>query len=342
MTTAKLNVLQLHLAGFDSFPLALPSRPQLVKGAFSRYERYTLRDLSGLKDYAAARGIRLIAELDTPGHAASWCTGMPELCPAPTGRCRQPLNPAINETFETIEAVLRDVVSVLDDEFIHLGEDEFAKDYACWLSSPSITAWLKTQGDWSADDASKYFIERTHTIAKKLRKQTLVWDEVWNLLGTKLDKETVVIHTRFRSAQDRVGKDACVRNATAHGYRVLRSHNSAWYLDQTVNKNWTAQYDFDPCFNLTASQCSFVLGGAACAWGGTVDASNLMQTVWPRSGAIAEKLWSPEIATGSSEDNEPRYVAFRCYLNRRGFAAAPALNTIARSAPPGRGSCYWQ
>ena len=98
-----------------------------------------------------------------------------------------------------------------------------------------------------------------------------------NATGTKLDKETVVINTRFRPAQDSTGKDACVRNATAHGYRVVRSHNSAWYLDQTVGRNWTAQYVFDACFNLTASQCSFVLGGAACAWGGSVDASNLMQ-----------------------------------------------------------------
>ena len=201
MTTAKLNVLQLHLAGFDSFPLALPSRPKLSKGAFSKYERYTLRDLAALRDYAAARGIRLIAELDTPGHAASWCVGMPELCPAPTGRCRQPLNPALNETFATIEAVLKDVVSVLHDEYIHLGEDEFAapaaaaphaNDYSCWLSSPSIAAWLKKQGDWSGDDAAKYFLERTHAIARELGKQTLVWDEVWNILGESFDKQIPV------------------------------------------------------------------------------------------------------------------------------------------------------
>ena len=79
----------------------LPSRPKLVEGAFSKYEQYTLRDLAGLKEYAAVRGIRVIVEIDTPGHAASWCVGMPELCPAPSGRCRQPLDPTLNETFET-------------------------------------------------------------------------------------------------------------------------------------------------------------------------------------------------------------------------------------------------
>ena len=90
MATTKLNVLQLHLSGSDSFPLAVPSRPKLVRGAFSKHERYTLRDLAGLNEYAAARGIRVIVELDTPGHAGSWCVGMPELCPDPLS-CRQPL-----------------------------------------------------------------------------------------------------------------------------------------------------------------------------------------------------------------------------------------------------------
>ena len=101
MATPKLHVPQLHLTGFDSFPLVLPSRPKLVEGAFSKYEQYTLRDLAGLKEYAAVRGIRVIVEIDSPGHAASWCVGMPELCPAPSGRCRQPLDPTLNETFET-------------------------------------------------------------------------------------------------------------------------------------------------------------------------------------------------------------------------------------------------
>ena len=117
----------------------------------------------------------MVGEIDTPGHAASWCAGMPELCPEPTGSCAQPLDPSINATFDTIEAVLRDVTSVLDDDFIHLGGDEAAT--ACWLSTPRIAAWLEKQGNWSGDDAYKYFVGRTTGIAKKLGKQAIVWDE---------------------------------------------------------------------------------------------------------------------------------------------------------------------
>ena len=76
-------------------------------------------------------------------------------------------------------------------------------------------------------------------------------------------------------------------------------------------------------------------------WGETVDSSDLMQTVWPRAGAVGERLWSPR-AINDSDLALPRYVAFRCYLNRGGFAAAPALNEEARTAPGGPGSCFSQ
>ena len=78
-------------------------------------------------------------------------------------------------------------------------------------------------------------------------------------------------------------------------------------------------------------------------WGETVDSSDLEQTVWPRLGAIAEKLWSPRKATGDAAAALPRLEEFRCkVLNGRGIAAAPVQNTDARSAPPKPGACRTQ
>ena len=98
--------------------------------------------------------------------------------------------------------------------------------------------------------------------------------------------------------------------------------------------------------------------------GETVDTSDIQQTIWPRLGAIGERLWSPR-TVNDTEAAEPRYAAFRCLLNRRAVvrpnpnppfpgppvlltgvlsvqAAAPHKNAQARSAPPGPGGCYDQ
>jgi hexosaminidase len=88
-------------------------------------------------------------------------------------------------------------------------------------------------------------------------------------------------------------------------------------------------------------------------WGETVDASDMEQTIWPRLGAVAEQLWSPQAATSCEatwnvsgcadcfalEAAFPRLESFRCLLNRRGIRAAPVRNSQARAAPVGPGSC---
>ena len=76
-------------------------------------------------------------------------------------------------------------------------------------------------------------------------------------------------------------------------------------------------------------------------WGETVDTSDLEQTIWPRLGAIAERLWSPRTLNDTA-DAKDRIQAFRCLLNRRAVAAAPVDNPNARTAPPGPGGCYHQ
>ncbi|CAI6006698.1 unnamed protein product [Closterium sp. NIES-65] len=71
MSYAKLNVLHWHLVDAQSFPIETPSFPRLWEGAFSQAERYTLKDAKHIVRYAAARGIVVIPEIDTPAHATS-------------------------------------------------------------------------------------------------------------------------------------------------------------------------------------------------------------------------------------------------------------------------------
>jgi hexosaminidase len=180
-----------------------------------------------------------------------------------------------------------------------------------------------------------------------LGQEVIVWDEVFNSLFPQgLLPKTVIINTRF-NARQKPARPPCVINATTNGYRVVRSRNKHWYLDQTVHMNWTVQYNFEPCMvdgvALNEYQCGNIIGGAASMWGETVDASDLLQTIWPRAAAVAERLWSPRATTSDpSAAAEPRYLRFRCYLNQLGFAAAPALNSNARAAPRGPDSCYTQ
>ena len=78
------------------------------------------------------------------------------------------------------------------------------------------------------------------------------------------------------------------------------------------------------------------------AGGETADGSDVLQTIWPRAAAAAERQWSYDVTGKADGGVAYRLQAFRCWLLERGIAAAPVTNSQARSAPAGPGSCMSQ
>lgn len=93
-----------------------------------------------------------------------------------------------------------------------------------------------------------------------------------------------------RSAAPRRINKASAPKAAAAGHRVLMSNFDAWYLDH-LGVPWQAMYANDILAGVEdPEQQRLFLGGEVCAWGETVDISDLQQTVWPRAAAAAGKF----------------------------------------------------
>ena len=339
---AKINVLHWHMVDTQSFPMQSKSSPKLWNGAYSPQERYTQKDVAAIVEYARLRGVRVMVEFDMPGHAASWCAGYPEICPSTT--CLQPLNVATNATFDLITGLLEEMTGgksskpdkpsgLFPDNLIHLGGDEV--NTKCWTSTPAIKKWLDAHG-LSADDGYAYFVKRAASIAIAQGRRPIQWVEVFDHFGSKLDKSTIVHVWKAKSTLTAV---------VAAGYNALINNSpgdDSWYLDH-LDIAWKALYANEPCADITdPKQCKLVLGGQGEMWGETVDVSDIQSTVWPRLGAIAERLWSPRAKIADADAAHARMRAFRCLLNRRGIAAAPVDNAEARAAPHGPGGCFEQ
>lgn len=319
----------------QSFPFDSPTYPLLGKdGAYSKEERYTPADVEDLVEYARKRGVRVMVEIDTPGHAASWCNGYPEICPST--ECQQPLNPATNATFDLIEGLFNDLTGgkagagIFPETIMHLGGDEV--DTSCWTNSNDITAWMDGQG-LDEDGTYAYFIARVQEIAHKQGREVVGWEEIWNHFKSDLDPTTIV-HVWLSGST--VGPEA-----TSAGYRMIWSRSDLWYLDW-LTTSWETMYEAEPTDGIAEENMHLVLGGEGCMWGETVDTSDILQTIWPRAAAIAERLWSDKDQTHKAKDAEDRYKEFRCLLNRRGIEATPYSNEKARNAPGGPGGCLEQ
>ncbi|KAK9128311.1 hypothetical protein Syun_017108 [Stephania yunnanensis] len=64
----KLNVFHWHITDSHSFPLVVPSEPELAgKGAYAAEMVYTPADVRRVVEFGLEHGVRVIPEIDTPG-----------------------------------------------------------------------------------------------------------------------------------------------------------------------------------------------------------------------------------------------------------------------------------
>ncbi|XP_027104544.2 beta-hexosaminidase 1-like [Coffea arabica] len=331
MSYAKLNVLHWHIIDEESFPLEVPRYPKLWKGAYSKWERYTVEDAQEIVSYAKMRGINVMAEVDVPGHAESWGKGYPDLWPSPS--CTEPLDISKNFTFDVISGILAGMREIFPFKFFHLGGDEVNTD--CWNSTPHVKQWLQDH-NMTVKDGYQYFVLKAQEIALSLNWTPVNWEETFNTFPSKLNPQTVV--------HNWLGPGVCPK-AVAKGFRCIFSNQGVWYLDH-LDVPWNETYYAEPLEGIKdASEQRLVLGGEVCMWSETADTSDVQQTIWPRAAAAAERLWSDREATSAPDTKLSalnRLEYFRCLLNRRGVAAAPVRNQYARRPPVGPGSCYDQ
>eukprot|EP00040_Diaphanoeca_grandis_P012972 m.65642 g.65642 ORF g.65642 m.65642 type:complete len:779 (-) comp23583_c0_seq2:204-2540(-) len=347
---AKLNVLHWHMTDTQSFPMEVKGFSKLWHGAFSAHERYTQDEIRGVVEFARDQGVNVMIEIDMPGHAASWCVGYSSVCPAPA--CNQPLNIANNFTFDVIETILNELIgtapvmnadqsrrfekanevaAIFPYNLMHVGGDEVELD--CWEVNKPIMEWLKERS-MSVHDGYGAFTTKVGGVVIAANKRPVYWDEVWSSYQEKIDKRSV-IHV-WKSKQ-------LLQKVVASGFNAILSNadgDTPWYLDY-LHVDWTQMYSNEPCDSLTKQQCAMVLGGQGNMWSESVDISNIEAVVWPRLGAIAEKLWSPKSKTSVVDDNvERRLREFRCRLVLRGVGASSLFNSVAGSAPEAPSSCF--
>ncbi len=82
MELSRFNVLHWHVIDSYSFPLDIPSQPSLAQsGSWSGQSDtvYAPENVTDVINYAHVRGIRVVPEMEVPGHAYSWGLAFPDI-----------------------------------------------------------------------------------------------------------------------------------------------------------------------------------------------------------------------------------------------------------------------
>ena len=316
MALLKLNVLHLHLSDDQGFRFESLAFPNLASEEF-----YRQTELVDLVAYAANRGIRVIPELDVPGHVTSWLVRYPEWGLRKTGLStrfgvhRACLDPSSETLYQDLEALFSEVIDVFPDEFFHIGGDEVHPEW--WESDEGVQAFSQTKGLDGVPEVQNYFSNRVFEILSRLGKKPIAWDEVlhpemsdyviqnWRGSSTR-DRalaeglDCIVssgfyldlfypadIHYRFDPEADQSDLFA-LEDRLKEDPRLLHVAAGLGWTDQwregTININNSDQFE--------SASIGTVIGGEACLWGELVSSDILFPRLWSRLPAVAERLWS--------------------------------------------------
>jgi len=185
----KIRYIQLHLTDDNAFRFPSEAYPQLVTQEFY----YTEEELDELIQFAQARGVEIIPELEVPGHAGEFIRMMPEIFAFRNQKLnRYTINMASDEIYPVLDTLIGEIANVFhSSRYIHIGGDE--PDFSGMVSDPQMQQYIKSKGLDSVEELYWHFINRMHEFVKKQGKQTLVWEGFGKEGNPVVSKDIIVM-----------------------------------------------------------------------------------------------------------------------------------------------------
>ncbi len=296
MALHKFNEFHWHLTEDHGFRCQLDCAPLLTEiGAYRSHTNfnnkphggfYTKAQMKEIIDYAHDRYIKVVPEIDIPGHTVSMLASHPELgcfgremeVATHWGIKHDVLCAGKEITYVFVEKILTELIEIFPDKTVHLGGDEVPTTR--WELCPDCNARMKKEGLKEYHDLHTYFLERVSKFLLDKGIEVRMWndkikpymvnkDVTWHLWNGDMKKEDVEAEIR-------------------KGRKFVLSCSEWNYLDLPYGLTSLKKcYGFD--FDVKKEG---VLGIEACLWSEFVpDMKKADYLTYPRLGAISETAW---------------------------------------------------
>ncbi|MEO8727186.1 MAG: family 20 glycosylhydrolase [Acidobacteriaceae bacterium] len=290
MEAVKMDVFHWHLSDNQGFRVESKKYP-LLQGKGSDGLYYTQQQVKDLIEYARDRGIRVVPEFDMPGHTTAWFVGYPDLASAP-GRYQiernwgifdPAMDPTRDSTYKFVDGLVEEMAKLFPDAYFHIGGDEVNGKQ--WDANQDIQKFMREHNLKSNEELQAYFSAKVQEIVSRHGKITMGWDEV---LQPGTPKDVVIQSWRGQDSLAQAARDGH-RGILSFGYYIdLMQPASFHYLTDPMAKG---------AATLNPEEQKRILGGEATMWSEYITPENIDGRIWPRTAAIAERLWSPQSVT---------------------------------------------
>ena len=316
MAMFKMNRMHLHLTDAAGWRMQIDAYPRLTSFAAWRPQAtwkewwagnrhyadegspeanggyYTKDQMRELVEYAHARHIEIIPEIEMPSHSEEALAAYPELgC---SGEAYKDSDFCVgNEAVYTfLETVLAEVMEVFPSKYIHIGGDEAGKQH--WKTCPKCQLLMQNEGMTEVDELQSYMIRRIERFVNSKGRRIIGWDEI--LQGGLAPDATVM---SWRGTEGGI-------EAMTHGHDVIMTPGRYCYLDHTQDAPFLepesiggylpldSVYVYEPIEpSMPADKRYHLLGVQANLWSEYVVTDEHAEYMyWPRAIALAETGWS--------------------------------------------------
>src|SRR5471030_300565 len=354
MAAAKLNVLHWHLSDDHGSRFESQKYPKLQALA-SDGQFYPVAQMKEVVASATKLGIRVVPEIDMPGHASAIAVAYPELLSAPGpykmerswGVHEPTLDPGNEKVYAFADALVGELTQIFPDPYLHIGGDEV--DATQWKNSQPIQAFMKEKGIADTHALQAYFNTRLQAILHQHQRKMVGWDEIFH---PDLPHDIVI---QSWQGPDSLGASAQqgYQGILSTGFYLDQPHSSAYHyrneilpqplgVDQNVADGEKAQsWQFSmPRLKGKPVDGSFTLIDGKQGWRGFIDFGGktrraVRDIVWQDDGKVsfAVDTWMGDTRPVLTL-REGKFDGYFLIGNARYPATGSQLSAVPAGTPP--------
>lgn len=316
----KFNRLHLHLTDAAGWRIEIEKYPRLTEfaawrpealwkewnvggrryaeqgsaGAYGGY--FTREDIREIVDYAAARYMTVVPEIEMPSHSEEVMAAYPDLSCSKGASVQGDFCIGNEAVFTFVEDVLSEIIDLFPSEYIHIGGDEASK--GSWKTCPLCQERMRRENLSNVDELQSYMMRRVGEFVATKGRRVIGWDEI---LDGGASSDAVIMCWR--------GAERGLRAAAA-GHDVIMTPGWYCYFDSYQDAPSTQPeaiggylpiskvYSYDPVPEGTEpAAASHIKGVQANLWAEYIPSKEHAEfMLYPRALALSEVAWSaPEV-----------------------------------------------
>lgn len=322
MAMLKMNVFHWHLTDDAGWRIEIKKYPKLTEIGSMRKDTeavtwgsgktegkphsgfYTQKEIKEILRYAQARHIKIVPEIEMPGHASASVASYPWLStkkeqievPVKFGKHYHIYDVIDPKVQEFLKDVVSEVIDLFETDVIHIGGDEVRFNH--WEEDADMIAHKKAKGFNSFMDIQIEFTNMMSRFIASKGVSMMGWNEI---LGKNLHHGEV----EFDEVSTKIAPNVVVQfwkgnlnelsAAAQDGYKLVNSFHIYTYLDYN-HRNITLKkaYSFDPIpKGLKEEYHKNIIGSGSQMWTEwTPEAKDMERQTFPRLAAYAEVGWT--------------------------------------------------